>query len=1666
MLFTLKRGLLANVLLLGGLLPVIQVPHTAMADGTPHFELIQSFSCSPERPARAGIVKHDSGIIATASVGGNFNCGTIFRAQATTTSQAVHFTGQTGQFKGASPSGALVVDDANFVWGVTTRGGLNDAGTIYRFNPNTGAFVTVLEFGAMVAGGNDIMGRNPTIGLVKDGNGMLWGISGGSPAIIYMLNPVNGLPQAVTAVSPTEAQQLGLTPSGELAFDGVDSLWGATVDGGPSGLGRVYKVNQHTGSVTVVANLTGNAGPAPGKAPAGPLALDTATGSMLGLCAPIEASGSAGRIYKIAIAGLQYTVAGTLPINGPFTGVTGGLVDMQDGFFAGLGTTSGSNYGCLFIWKPVVPNASQVFPFAAHTHVTRGLDPVALIATAQGEVAGTTAMGGSGGKGGVFYFQGGFTTFASLPSSMPETYVGSNPAGGLIEGVNGRLIGLNQSGGVYGGGTIYGVSPALDTQVQVIGTFFYPGLTARNPVGELTKTLDRHGRSLLFGQTTGSSSAGNTSSIFKMMDFGYQYSNGGALHSADVVASPNGGLVLGSNSRLWSAAGNVLYSFPADYQSGSAAKTEFTFTGIAGHVPGSLPSSRLFKSSQGALWGTTEKGGTDDHGTIYKVVESHVPTFTSVASFTGSGGARPGSRPNGPLMEDGAGFLWGTTAEGGAGGKGTVFKVKISDGAFTTVATFGSEHYMVKAATPKTGLTADGRGYLWGTTSAGGQAGYGVIFRLELATENVEIMFEFTGSQPQVPGMTPSSPLLLHSDGNLYGTTPGLSAAKHSTSGTGGNVFRLRFGRHLAVEMASQPLVDGAEMTDIVAQQLLGVQDVEDSRTLQLLVTNRSSSEMIGFAAQFTGPNASDYTLQGGVPTTLGPGESFMVGLKFDPSAIGVRNAVLTFGGSSPDTDAFVIPLAGTGVQRTVAFEEIGVALNEIKDRRTGIVVRLSAPLTKVLKVPFTISLGTASKSDFTVSASPLIFPAGATTATIWLTGKSDHLVEENETFTLVLGTPAHPNVSLTSNSLYQACGITILNDDETPTMSDGGGGVYLLGEAFGVASNLSNPSNIPFTGTWRRNGRVIPGATQPFYSAAKATAAHAGIYQYSIKTIHGVTVTGEPFPVWVIDSRPHVVGLSPGKAVSLALVAEGPDLGFRWVRVVGDSEVPINNGGRYSAATTNTLKISPSESGDAGLYRCYGSVFGAIDFQLVAPTLVPVVPAPEFPTGYVGRIYEYTLPRTGSPESAAVTVTATGLPLGLTCDPYTGFISGRPAQYGRFKVTVTMTNAKGKDSEIAYLDVEKLPDHLTGKYVAVTGASPDGSRMDLTLSSSGAVTGHLTSGTHRRSFSGRIETSGESETAQCYLVLPGSNSSSTPALQFDLIFGPDDHLTGSVEGWRQTWHATTKPASHLRRYHNFAVMGQEGVVLGHGSLTISLDGTTVVSGRLVDDSAFTSTAFLSPGNFFLVYQSLYSEKGGMYLMGSIEPGTLETDHDVFANTSGGVWNLPLRPATTRYTKNPFFNNTSYYLTLVGSSYVKPPTGECLLGLPVVPVGGYNAQFRFGISSVIVPTAPDVVLRVGTNHVATLPAAGSVANPGRVSKVSFDATYGTFTGTFTVDHGTAKARTATFTGRVIPGAQTGMGYFVIASPADPFVYPAVTVKTSHLEPGSVYLEPYVAPAAP
>jgi uncharacterized repeat protein (TIGR03803 family) len=207
---------------------------------------------------------------------------------------------------------------------------------------------------------------------------------------------------------------------------------------------------------------------------------------------------------------------------------------------------------------------------------------------------------------------------------------------------------------------------------------------------------------------------------------------------------------------------------------------------------GASPSAALALSG-GTLYGTTAVGGAAANGAVFSLTTNGT-TFSVLRNFStldsNAGTNTDGAVPMGGLILSGS-TLYGTASAGGAGGNGVVFSLGTNGANFTTLYSFSPMDTVTTTnadgAMPMGGLVLLSN-KLYGTTFAGGQGGRGTIFCLQTNGSGFTVLHHFTATDSvtatNVDGASPSAALLL--SGNVfYGT------ASSGGAGAAGTVFSL-----------------------------------------------------------------------------------------------------------------------------------------------------------------------------------------------------------------------------------------------------------------------------------------------------------------------------------------------------------------------------------------------------------------------------------------------------------------------------------------------------------------------------------------------------------------------------------------------------------------------------------------------------------------------------------------------------------------------------------------------------------------------------------------------------------------------------------------------------------------------------------------------------------
>jgi uncharacterized repeat protein (TIGR03803 family) len=188
---------------------------------------------------------------------------------------------------------------------------------------------------------------------------------------------------------------------------------------------------------------------------------------------------------------------------------------------------------------------------------------------------------------------------------------------------------------------------------------------------------------------------------------------------------------------------------------------------------GFVPQADLMFDQVGNLYGTTTRGGADDSGTVFQLSPNGSGSWTENILYSFKSDGEDGGGPEGDLIFDRTGNLYGTTVGGGAYNYGTVFQLSPNgNGSWTESVLHSFINDGKDGGVPFAGVIFDSAGNLYGTTLGGGAYDYGTVFRLSPNgdgswTESVLHSFNADGKD----GYGSFAGIIFDPAGNLYGTT-------------------------------------------------------------------------------------------------------------------------------------------------------------------------------------------------------------------------------------------------------------------------------------------------------------------------------------------------------------------------------------------------------------------------------------------------------------------------------------------------------------------------------------------------------------------------------------------------------------------------------------------------------------------------------------------------------------------------------------------------------------------------------------------------------------------------------------------------------------------------------------------------------------------------------
>lgn len=153
------------------------------------------------------------------------------------------------------------------------------------------------------------------------------------------------------------------------------------------------------------------------------------------------------------------------------------------------------------------------------------------------------------------------------------------------------------------------------------------------------------------------------------------------------------------------------------------------------NADGAFPFAPLTQDANGALYGTTSLGDPACDGALF-ALQTHGTHFQILHAFSGPDAALP----YGGVVESKDGWLYGVAEEGGKYGKGVVYRVRTDGSGYSVLHAFSGEEGAYPLLVE---LVLGEGGWLYGTTSAGGVNGKGVVFGVKVDGSGYKVLHAF-----------------------------------------------------------------------------------------------------------------------------------------------------------------------------------------------------------------------------------------------------------------------------------------------------------------------------------------------------------------------------------------------------------------------------------------------------------------------------------------------------------------------------------------------------------------------------------------------------------------------------------------------------------------------------------------------------------------------------------------------------------------------------------------------------------------------------------------------------------------------------------------------------------------------------------------------------------
>jgi uncharacterized repeat protein (TIGR03803 family) len=636
---------------------------------------------------------------------------------------------------GSLPANLEMAPFGGKLYGTTTRGGVNDFGTIFEYDPATNIYIKKFDFGpnASVTGGSPkgslLLYNNKFYGLAAD-----YAVNGAG--CIFEWDPATNI--------YTKKYDLigsgGANPQNSLRLMN-GKMYGTTVSGGSNNLGVVFEWDPATNAYKTLYELTGPNG-------WGFYCNVTPYNNKIYCMSHQGAANNYGALYVIDPS---LPVGSNTTIIRHFDGTSGGTANNNEmivvnnklyGCVYQGGTNSG---GTLFELNPSGNVFTKLVDF---NYSTTGINPLGKLVPNGSKFLGICSGGGVNGTGTIFEWDPANPTAIIKKADFgPNNFDSPINPGSTLAFFNSKFYAVTYNGGFVNQGTLFEYNYTSNTLTKKLN--FNAAENGRIPTGKpvllngILYGVCYQGPKEIFGTPYGClwsfDPATNTYARKFLFDDANGAANGRAPNDAPVAynnklygTTTNGGIsdwgvfyeydpVTNAYSKkdIQAIGGAYPIGAPTLYNNKFYGMTNAAGTGNSGIIycydpatgvlsklydvqnSGSVSPSGGFTVYNNKLYGTTQGGGANNTGAIiaYDPATNTATNVYSLAGATGISVVNPMTVYNNKL--------YGTAVSGGAGGRGCIFRFDPSNNSVTTVHSFIAAPGML-GYDPKGELTVSG----------------------------------------------------------------------------------------------------------------------------------------------------------------------------------------------------------------------------------------------------------------------------------------------------------------------------------------------------------------------------------------------------------------------------------------------------------------------------------------------------------------------------------------------------------------------------------------------------------------------------------------------------------------------------------------------------------------------------------------------------------------------------------------------------------------------------------------------------------------------------------------------------------------------------------------------------------------------------------------------